>query len=73
MFVWAALVESYADYRHFGTAEELVAEAELIIHGIVESTRVEEVSRFGATEGDPVRNPQAGLAEKQWVMSKASW
>lgn len=60
------IVESYPDYRHFGTAEELIAEAELIIHGIVESTRVEKVSGFGATAGDPVRNPQAGLAEKQW-------
>lgn len=59
------VVESHADYRHFATAEELVAEAELIIHGTVESTRVEEVPRYGSTEGDPARNPQAGLSEEE--------
>lgn len=59
-------VESTSDYQSFGSAAELIAEAELIIHGVVKATRVEEQPRFAeSTDDDPARNPPAGTRAEE--------
>lgn len=52
------------EYTHYSSAE-LIAECELIVHGMVESTRVEEWKPTISDNPDPTLNPQAGLSPEE--------
>lgn len=56
-----------ADYRVFESAVELDEKADTIVRGIVRSSKVEYVvpEFVVSDDDDPMRNPQAGLSEKE--------
>ena len=57
------VVTSYADYPSYGTPQEIVDAADVVVRGEVTGARVKEDQPIVSTTGDPSLNPQAGLEE----------
>ncbi len=59
------VVTHRADYPAYGSRDELIKSADLVVRGNVVSSRVEELRPEVSTEGDPLTNPQAGLSPEE--------
>jgi hypothetical protein len=59
------VVEYHANYPIYGSSADLVNAADLIVRGAPIKSRVEKMYPDVSTEGDPVRNPQAGLRDEE--------